>query len=914
MIRLQLTFLLLFSFCLKTESTFGQDPNFQIYLAFGQSNMAGSAPIEKQDSIVPARFKMMSTTECKDGRNLGEWYDAVPPLSACRAGLSPADYFGRQMVENLPDSVTVGVINVSVPGCKIELFQKETFEEYAKTAPNWMVGWIKNYGGNPYERLVAMAKMAQKEGVIKGFLLHQGESNTGDKTWPTKVKNVYDQLIKDLNLNPEEVPLLAGELVHEDENGACASMNSIIATLPEVISNSYVIPSDGCGGQPDRLHFTSEGYRKLGRRYGDQMLKLLGQSDMAAPTHSFLSPDRKLEVKVTLREGEPIYTVFYNGNQFLERSPLGLNTNVGDFRSNLTLKEDFKLTTVTDQYSLPNIKVSQVNYEATEAVLTFLKDGIPAFDVVFRLSNNDVAYKYHVHPQGERKSCVIKEETTGFVFPSGTTTFLTPQSDAMVGFARTMPSYEMKYEADAEMGKNGIGYGYTFPALFRINNDGWVLLSETGVDSEYCGSRLIGHENGSYTIGFPMPEENNGNGTTSPGITIPGDTAWRTITVGETLKPIVETTVAFDVVEPLYEASKDYQYTKGTWSWIIGMDESTVFEEQKRYIDFSSALGYETVLVDALWDTQIGKEKVEELAKYAESKNVSLYLWYNSNGYWNDAPQGPRNIMDRSFTRRQEMEWMQSIGIKGIKVDFFGGDKQVVMKLYEDILYDANDYGLLCVFHGCTLPRGWERMFPNFASSEAVRASENLHFAQENCDAEAFNATLHPFIRNTVASMDFGGSVLNEYWNSSNSDAMWGGHRLTSDVFQLATAVLFQSGVQHFALAPNNLQDAPKWAIDFMKEVPTTWDETRLIDGYPGKYVILARRHGNTWYIAGVNAQEESVKKEISLPMLAQGTNFELFTDNEKLEGKVEDGSIKKSQSLSVEIPTNGGFLVVSEQ
>ena len=166
------------------------------------------------------------------------------------------------------------------------------------------------------------------------------------------------------------------------------------------------------------------------------------------------------------------------------------------------------------------------------------------------------------------------------------------------------------------------------------------------------------------------------------------------------------------------------------------------------------------------------------------------------------------------------------------------------MKLYEDILFDANDFGLMVIFHGCTLPRGWERMFPNFAASEAVLASENLHFTQKSCDAEAFNACLHPFIRNTVGSMDFGGSTLNHYYNSTNSAEMWGGNRITSDVFALATAILFQSGMQHFALAPNNLTDAPEWAIGFMKDVPVTWDEVRFIDGYPGKYVILARRHG----------------------------------------------------------------------
>ena len=302
------------------------------------------------------------------------------------------------------------------------------------------------------------------------------------------------------------------------------------------------------------------------------------------------------------------------------------------------------------------------------------------------------------------------------------------------------------------------------------------------------------------------------------------------------------------------------------------------------------------------------QDVVEELAKYGKDKGVALYLWYNSNGYWNDAPQTPRGIMDNAIARRKEMKWMQSIGIRGIKVDFFGGDKQMTMQLYEDILSDANEYGLLVIFHGCTLPRGWERMYPNFASSEAVLASENLHFSQGSCDHEAFNATLHPFIRNTVGSMDFGGSALNKYYNADNAPR--GSRRVTSDVYALATAVLFQSPVQHFALAPNNLTDAPSWAIDFMKEVPTAWDEVRFIDGYPGKYVILARRHGDKWYIAGVNAQKETLKLKVNLPMFSNGEKVRLFSDDKALQGGVKQIEIGKKQELQLAIPCNGGVLI----
>ena len=574
----------------------------------------------------------------------------------------------------------------------------------------------------------------------------------------------------------------------------------------------------------------------------------------------------------------------------------------------MSLEKNVSTNKIDETYELASIKQSKVRYVANEAVFSFTQQGKTIYDVIFRISNNDVAFKYKMYPQGETLSCVVKQEVTGFAFPDGTTTFLCPQSKPMGGFARTSPSYETSYTADDAAGKNGWGEGYTFPCLFRNGDNGWVLVSETGVNGGYCASRLLGHKEGVYTIGFPQEGEANGNGTVSLGIALPGETPWRTITVGKTLAPIVETTVPFDVVKPLYPAKGEYTYGRGSWSWIIGMDGSTNYKEQLRYIDFSAAMGYQSVLVDALWDKQIGRDKIEELAKYGKDKGVALYLWYNSNGYWNDAPQTPRGIMDNAIARRKEMKWMQSIGIRGIKVDFFGGDKQMTMQLYEDILSDANEYGLLVIFHGCTLPRGWERMYPNFASSEAVLASENLHFSQGSCDNEAFNATLHPFIRNTVGSMDFGGSALNKYYNADNAPR--GSRRVTSDVYALATAVLFQSPVQHFALAPNNLTDAPSWAIDFMKEVPTTWDEVRFIDGYPGKYVILARRHGDKWYIAGVNAQKETLKLKVNLPMFSNGEKVRLFSDDKALQGGVKQIEIGKKQELQLAIPCNGGVLI----
>ena len=270
---------LLAGLLLLTVDAFSQDTNFWIFLCFGQSNMEGFPGVEAQDKTnVDNRFQVLATVDFpQTGRAKGHWYPAVPPLCRPSTGLCPADYFGRTMVANLPKNIRVGVVVVAVAGCKIELFEKTNYQAYAATAPAWMKNIIQTYRGNPYQYLVDMAKLARQDGVIKGILLHQGESNTGDKQWPDKVKGIYENLVKDLDLKPEKVPLLAGEVVNADENGACASMNQIIDELPKTIPGSRVISSAGCAARPpDHLHFTPAGYRELGKRYAETMLSLLG--------------------------------------------------------------------------------------------------------------------------------------------------------------------------------------------------------------------------------------------------------------------------------------------------------------------------------------------------------------------------------------------------------------------------------------------------------------------------------------------------------------------------------------------------------------------------------------------------------------------------------------------------------------
>lgn len=644
--------------------------------------------------------------------------------------------------------------------------------------------------------------------------------------------------------------------------------------------------------------------------------------------HAQTSPDGKLQVNVTCADGKPVYTVTYNGKPCMKTSPLGLNTNIGDFTKDLSLSNCSAVEPVKTDYTLYNIKRKNNHYEANQQIYTFSQNGKEVLKAIFQVSNSNIAFRYEIlNSKKDAKCAVVNDEATGFFMNDGTTTFFCPQMGEMTGFARTAPSYETHYTADETMGKNGWGQGYTFPCLFKApgNNDRpvWILVSETGV-SNYPGCKIVNNGAGNYKISFPSQKENNGYGSTGAQISLPDKTPWRTLTVSDNLKDIVETTVTWNVLST--EQNNDARinkmrevhkagYGRGAWSWIIADDASCNFDTQKEYIDFAAAMGWESLLIDAQWDRQIGRDRIAELAKYGKEKGVYLYLWYNSNGNWNDAPQTPRNCLDKANARQAEMEWLEKTGIRGIKVDFFGGDKQCTMQLYYDILFDAMKHGIKVIFHGCTLPRGWEYIFPNYVASEAVRASENLRFSQGECDREAMDATFLPFLRNAVGNMDFGGSTLNWYYNKYNQPGKGGGHRITSDVFALATAVLFQSPVQHFSMAPGNLTDAPAWALDFMKQVPTTWEDIRFIDGYPGKYVVLARKsQQGKWYLTAINGTKETLKLKLPVDMFAVGQTVNVYSDKATKEvtpvGSVKKVKIGKKQTMEAVIPVNGAFLV----
>ena len=660
---------------------------------------------------------------------------------------------------------------------------------------------------------------------------------------------------------------------------------------------------------------------------------MISPSSASAQTTRVLSPDGLTYLDVKFADGKLSYSAGYRtlvkGKKkgakvdtldvpMLLDSPLGVYTNVADFSKELTLVETQRPeATVKHNYHLRQGKQSEISSEENGLCLVLStpkakKSGV-RMAVQFSVFNNNIAYRYRFLQGGEAGSIIVNGEASGFRFPTDATAFICPQSDPMIGWKRTKPSYEEGYIWDEPITtRSQYGRGWTFPCLFHEGDKGWVLVNETGVTSNYCGSHLSdATPDGLFTIAFPMEGENNGFGSTGAqmglgnsktnaydGVT--GFTPWRTITFGPTLKPIVETTIAWDVVEPLYEPSIDYQGSRNTWSWILWQDASINYNDQVAFIDLAAALGWEGCLIDGGWYENIGRAGMEKLFAYCKQKGVRPWVWYNSNGGWNDAPQCARQAMHNSIVRKQEMKWLRDGGVAGIKVDFFAGDKQETMRLYEGILSDANDYGIQVIFHGCTLPRGWERMYPNYCSSEAVLASENLYFSQDFCNMEARHACLHPFVRNTVASMEYGGTALQKRLHREPNK---GNTRRTSDVFELGTAIAFQSSGQNFALTPRNLTEQPAFEIDFMRQVPTQWDETRFIDGYPGKYIVLARRSGDRWYVCALNGQKQVQNVKVELPMLA-GKQVNWLSDGP--DGKspsAQQVTLDKRGTLRADIP-----------
>ena len=614
------------------------------------------------------------------------------------------------------------------------------------------------------------------------------------------------------------------------------------------------------------------------------------------------SPDKKISVRVNVQAGGVIqYSILFSGVDVLLPGPLGLRKGGQDFMTGMKLTGAGKPGNFQDKYALLAGKKKNIVYEATRQVVSFANSLGAPMQVEFRVSNNGVAFQY-ILPGNNPQEDLITEEATGFRFPPTARGWLQPMQEAKTGWEQSNPAYEEHYEQDIALTTpSPLKSGWVFPALFNSNGQ-WVLITEAALGANHNASRLQdATPDYEFKIGLPDPwEVIPGKGLLSVA-SLPYRSPWRVIAIGS-LANIAESTLGTDLALP--SVVKDASFVKpgkASWSWINSKDDFIVYDEQKKYIDFAADMHWQYCLIDADWDRKIGYKKIKELADYAKTKGVGLLLWYNSAGNWNTVKYSPRNQMLTHEARVKEFNRLKEMGIKGVKIDFFGGDGQSVIAYYHDILKDAADAKLMVNFHGATLPRGWSRTYPHLVTAEAIRGFEMVTFGQKDADLEANHCTLLPFTRNAFDPMDF--TPMNLYKISTNVQ------RKTSSAFELALSVLFLSGIQHYAESPEGMAHVDTKVKAFLQNLPDAWDDMRFVDGYPGKYVVIARRAGKKWYIAGINgsAEPKEVKVDLSIFGKKEAT---IFTDGSS-QVEIVSKSLEPGAIQTITMKPSGGFVMV---
>ena len=637
------------------------------------------------------------------------------------------------------------------------------------------------------------------------------------------------------------------------------------------------------------------------------LFALAMSANAAAATSStrIASPDKRIVADVWLNEdGSPRYSITRGQTRVLQDSKLGLIREDADFSRGLQTLAVSAVEAVNDEYELLTSKRRLNAYHANRRTLSLQTSAGQKMDIVFQVSNDGVAFRYHF-PETSSRVHRVTEEVSSFNFLPETRTWLQPIAAAKTGFAETNPSYEETYDREGILGTpSPTGAGWVYPALFR-SGETWMLISESALGRNYAGTRLRNEwRSTEYRVGFPDKLEHFYGGPVAPESTLPWTTPWRLIVVGD-LKTIVESTLGMDLADkPLGDAKVPAPGPgKASWSWPLLGDSNTSYETQKRFIDYAADMGWQYTLIDALWDTQIGDAKMKELVEYARGKGVSILAWYNSAGDWNSAPQTPRGLLLTSESRKREFQRMKAMGVVGLKVDFWPGDGQSAIAYYHDMLEESARAGLLMNFHGSTLPRGWHRTYPHLMTMEAVKGLEFITFDQKNAEDAPTHAAMLPFTRNVFDPMDFTPMVLDRINNIE---------RRTSSAFELALSVLFTSGIQHYAEIPEGMAKAPPYVRDFLKAVPSVWDDVKFIDGFPGKYVVIARRSADTWYVAGINAEKEPRAVRLDLRSLsAQGGT--LITDGSGANLSFTQASIDaRSNDVKLTIAPRGGFVFVT--
>jgi len=621
------------------------------------------------------------------------------------------------------------------------------------------------------------------------------------------------------------------------------------------------------------------------------------------------SPDDNLQLSFEIdSQGRALYSITLACKAVLEPSQLGLVLNDSSFAEKLTLESASEPQMITDKYLMLLGKRRDCIYKANRRTFVLKNDKGEKIQVVFQVSNDGVAFRY-VLPESSEKTRTVTQEKTAFAFAPATVSWLHPMQPGKSGWSRTQPSYEEYYLSEQPVGKpSSMGQGWCVPALFKTSDNIWVLICDSDVDENYCAIRLADDSTGGvYKIAFPHPKEHRGEiDPVQPEIKLPFASPWRVLIIGQSLGTLVESTLMTDVAKPCEIKNTDFiKPGRAAWHWLRYGDDSAALEMVDSFLDFAAKMNWEYILIDANWDKFIGYKKMADFAKKAEEKNVGVILWYNSNGSWNDAPMGPKNKMHERTVRRNEFARLKEMGVKGVKIDFFGGDKQATMKLYLDTLKDAADYQILVNCHGATIPRGWQRTFPNLVTMEAVRGMEYCTFSQDNANRQAAHCCVLPFTRNVIGSMDFTPTVFDPNIRQVKLR--------TTPGFELALSVLYESGIQHFGLVPDEYKLMPDFVVEFLQKVPTAWDDTRFIDGYPGKYAVIARKSGDIWYIAGINGTKQDMNLSLDLSFISPDVSATLITDGPDRTFIKKDVERDANGKTAVKILPHGGFAIVAD-
>lgn len=615
------------------------------------------------------------------------------------------------------------------------------------------------------------------------------------------------------------------------------------------------------------------------------------------------SPDNSIKITVSATESGETSLVYkvdrMNEGQataVIENSPLGIERKDQQFSTQLKFVSKSEVTTIDETYRMLIGRQAECRNHANELELTFENEQGSPMQIVLRAYNDGVAFRY-VFPGKTDSSLTVVRELTGFKVPANGKAWIQPYDVP----SQWTPAYEKFYEAGMDIGTaSPNAEGWAFPALFNSNNH-WMLITEANLTPAYCGIRMEQDATGGlYRVRFPEAKDAEGYGSVEPVSTLPWTMPWRTIILGPTLATVFESQMVNHLSDPTVEG--DFSWVKpgrASWSWLSQNDSPKNYQALKSFVDLAAEMNWEYSLVDANWDLMTGGN-IEQLVQYANSKGVGILMWYNSGGPQNVVTERPRDIMFDPQLRKAEFKKLQQWGVKGVKIDFWHSDKQNMIALYHEVMKDAADHQIMVNFHGCTIPRGWSRTYPNLVALESAKGEECYLFEASYPEAAPIQNTILPFTRNVIGPMD--------YTPVGFSDLKY--PHITTNAHELALSLVFNSGIVHFADNVKTYRAQPDYIKEFLRTVPVVFDETHLISGEPEKFIVIASRSGKDWYVAGINGEKTVKEVTVELPFISSGDyNLTLITDGETARSLAhEQKPFKAGETIVVKMLETGGF------